>query len=375
MAWEPGFTFAERRYELPLQPRRPELPPAVEGRTNPIDRILDADLAQRNRPRPPPIDDAAFLRRLSLDVIGLLPRPSSSGLLHDPGADRRAPMVRTVLDDKRAYADHWLAFWNDLLRNEYRGHRLHRRRPEADPGWLYKSLLDEQAVRPVRPRTDRAEARVGRVHQGHPLARADQREPGRELQFCAERRAGVLRRQHEVRLVPRQLHRSWKLEGRLRAGGRHRRSAARDLPLRQADRREGAAARFLCPELGTIDPEAPKAKRLERLADLVTHPENGRFTRTIVNRIWQRLMGRGIVHPVDMMGNQPWNEDLLDYLAGYLVDHGYDMKKLLAHIVTSQAYQSQTSAPATRSRRRRLRLPRPRGPADDGGAVRRCHLA
>ena len=52
-------------------------------------------------------------------------------------------------------------------------------------------------------------------------------------------------------------------------------------------------------------------------------------------------MGRGIVHPVDVMANEPWSEDLLDYLAGYLVDHGYDLKTLIAHIVRSRAYQSQ----------------------------------
>src|SRR5581483_7148544 len=98
--------------------------------------------------------------------------------------------------------------------------------------------------------------------------------------------------------------------------------------------------RFLFPELGNIDPNLPKAKRLEQLANLVTHPDNGRFARTIVNRIWQRLMGRGIVHPVDVMANKPWSEDLLDYLASYLVDQGYDLKKLIEHIVTSRAYQS-----------------------------------
>jgi hypothetical protein len=47
----------------------------------------------------------------------------------------------------------------------------------------------------------------------------------------------------------------------------------------------------------------------------MTHPDNGRFTRTIANRLWHRLMGRGIVHPVDAMDTEPWNEDLLDHLA------------------------------------------------------------
>ena len=76
----------------------------------------------------------------------------------------------------------------------------------------------------------------------------------------------------------------------------------------------------------------------------MTHPENGRFTRTIVNRLWHRLMGRGIVHPVDAMQTEPWSADLLDYLAVHLADNGYDLKKTLELIATSQAYQSQAQA-------------------------------
>ena len=44
-----------------------------------------------------------------------------------------------------------------------------------------------------------------------------------------------------------------------------------------------------------------------------------------------------------MMGDRPWNEELLDYLASYLVEHKYDMKALLTHICTSDAYAAQTS--------------------------------
>jgi hypothetical protein len=51
-------------------------------------------------------------------------------------------------------------------------------------------------------------------------------------------------------------------------------------------------------------------------------------------------MGRGLVHPVDVMGNRPWSDDLLDYLAVYLADNGYDLKKLIEHVATSAAYQS-----------------------------------
>src|SRR5262249_43615313 len=100
-----------------------------------------------------------------------------------------------------------------------------------------------------------------------------------------------------------------------------------------------ASARFVFPELGTIDATQPRAKRLQELSKLVTHSDNGRFARTIANRMWQRLMGRGVVHPVDVMANRPWPEDLLDYPGVCLADQKYDLKKLIEHIVTSGAYQ------------------------------------
>jgi hypothetical protein len=75
LPWENGFAFKKPNYEPPLKPRRPNLPQPVDGRTNPIDRILDAHLASNGNARPLPITDATFLRRVHLDLIGLLPTP------------------------------------------------------------------------------------------------------------------------------------------------------------------------------------------------------------------------------------------------------------------------------------------------------------
>lgn len=67
MPWEAGFWFAPQAYEPPLHPRRPELPSAIAGCTNPIDRILDQWLKSQGIATLEPIDDAAFLRRVRLD--------------------------------------------------------------------------------------------------------------------------------------------------------------------------------------------------------------------------------------------------------------------------------------------------------------------
>jgi hypothetical protein len=106
-----------------------------------------------------------------------------------------------------------------------------------------------------------------------------------------------------------------------------------------------ATASFLFPELGQIDADADRATRLNQLARLVTMPDNGRFARTIVNRLWQRMLGYGLVEPVDAMSSPAWDEDLLEYLAADLVSHGYDLKHTLRRIANSAAYQSRTANP------------------------------
>ena len=62
------------------------------------------------------------------------------------------------------------------------------------------------------------------------------------------------------------------------------------------------------PELGAIDAQASKPARLKQLAELITQRDDARLTRTFVNRLWQRFMGRGLVEPVDDMEKPAWNQ-------------------------------------------------------------------
>jgi hypothetical protein len=100
-----------------------------------------------------------------------------------------------------------------------------------------------------------------------------------------------------------------------------------------------AAMKFLYPELGEIDSSMDRSTRLKKLAAIVTSEQNGRLTRTIVNRLWARFMGHGLVEPVDEMDNPAWNQPLLDWLASDLVEHDYDLKRTITLILTSKAYQ------------------------------------
>jgi hypothetical protein len=93
--------------------------------------------------------------------------------------------------------------------------------------------------------------------------------------------------------------------------------------------------------LGEIDQTADKHQRRRQVAHLMTKKENGLFARTIVNRIWARLFGSGLVEPLDeMMEHKPWDADLLDFLAAELIRQNYDLKNLFYLIATSEAYQA-----------------------------------
>jgi hypothetical protein len=341
LAWEEGFSFRPSAYEPPLAPRRPELPPAQGGRENPLDRIVDAYLAEHGLPRPQSIDDGQFLRRASLDLTGLLPTPEKlQTFLADSRPDKRERLVRELLADDVAYAEHWLTFWNDLLRNDYTGTGFITGGRKQITKWLYEALVtnkpyDQFARELIAPPTPESEGYIqgirwrGEVSEGQTV----------EIQFAQSIGQSFL----GINLKCASCHDSfidrWKLD---EAYGLAAIYAQTPLQLHRCDKPTGktAQAAWLFPELGQIDAAAPQPERLKQLAGLMTHEGNGRFTRTIVNRLWQRMLGRGIVHPVDAMQSEPFSADLLDYLSVHLSDNGYDLKKTLELIATSHIYQS-----------------------------------
>ena len=88
--------------------------------------------------------------------------------------------------------------------------------------------------------------------------------------------------------------------------------------------------------------------RLE-LAQWITDPANPLTARVYVNRVWQHLFGTGIVNTVDnfgSMGDQPSNQQLLDYLAQEFIRNGWSTKKLVREIVLARAYRLGTDTPA-----------------------------
>lgn len=344
LSWEPGYTFADRRYEPPLRPRRPPLPAPIAGRTHPIDRVIDNQVTARGQRLPQPVSDSTFIRRAFLDCIGLLPTlEERSRFLEDSRANKREALIDELLSRDGDYADHWMSFWNDLLRNAYAGTGYIDGGRRQISGWLYRALYenkpyDQFTTQLIAPESDASSGFIrGIKWRGNVNA-----SQVRELQFSQSVSQVFL----GINMKCASCHDSfidrWTLD---EAYGLAAVYSERELQIHRCDKPIGrvAKAAWIFPELGTIDASAKQPERLRQLAGLITHPENGRFTRTITNRIWHRFMGRGIVHPVDAMGTEPWNPDLLDLLASQLVDEQYDLRKLMRFVMTSEAYQSRSS--------------------------------
>ena len=88
--------------------------------------------------------------------------------------------------------------------------------------------------------------------------------------------------------------------------------------------------------------------RRERLAVWITHPENRRFQRAIVNRMWGYLFGKPYIDPVDGVPDPPdrSNRDLLDILGDDFREHGYDLRRLIEVIAASRVFRLDSSHPA-----------------------------
>ncbi len=340
LPWEPGFAFKAPAYEPPLKPRKVELPAATAGRSHPVDRILDAYYVKNKLAPLPPISDAAFMRRVSLDLVGLLPEPEAlANFTASTLPNKRSRLISFLLDNDIGYADHWLTFWNDLLRNDYTGTGFITGGRKQITKWLYQSLkenksYDKFAQELIAPKPDSAGFSEGIKWRG--TVSAGQTVPIQFAQSVSQTFLGI-------NMKCASCHDSfidrWKLDEAYGLA-----AVVSDAPLEvfRCDKSQGRTqkAAWLFPELGQIDAEKKQPERQKQLAMLMTHPENGRFTRTLVNRFWHRLMGHGIVHPVDSMQTEPWSSDLLDFLAVDFAEGGYDMKKTLALICNSHAYQS-----------------------------------
>jgi uncharacterized membrane protein/mono/diheme cytochrome c family protein len=322
-----------------LEPRIPVIPNASGDITQPVDRFVNAYFNKNQVAWKPLVDDRTYIRRVFLDIVGLLPPPEKvESFVADSRPDKREQLARELLSRDDDYAQHWLSFWNDALRNDYSGTGYITGGRFDITKWLYTALetnkpydgFVKELISPVKG----SEGFIKGI-KWRGTINSSQRTEMQAAQNVSQVLLGL-------NLKCASCHDSfisdWKLEDAYAFANIF---ADTLLEINRCDKPTGkiAGTRILFPELGEISIDKSTEERLRQLADLLVQPKDGRLYRTVVNRIWAQLLGRGIVEPVDMMDNMPWSEDLLDWLAADFAANGYDMKKLIYTIVTSRTYQ------------------------------------
>jgi hypothetical protein len=324
-------------WKAPMAPRTPEVP--AGPMTNPVDKFVAAYFAKHLVQFPTPVGDALFLRRATLDLWGMTPSPEATkAFLADTNHAKRERLSETLLADNTKYSEHWISFWNDLLRND-QGVNYAGTRKSITP-WLRGALaknmpFDKMAwalLDPEKP-DDPDGFLIGVNWRGD--INASQTPFMQAAQNSAQVFLGVNLKCascHDSFINQYKLKQSYGLAAMFADTG--------DLELVRCDVKTGkhTGPEFVFPEVEVKPASDSLQDRRRAAAQSFTRAEDGRFARTLVNRYWQRLFGRGLVANVDDMDAEPWNADLLDWLASDFARHNYDLKYLLRTLMTSRAY-------------------------------------
>src|SRR5579864_1206981 len=340
----PRSPAAKPKWEAPLTLEPSPVPQQIwKDWTSPLDRFVAAYFVNNGIAAPPSVADALFARRLYLDIWGLLPSPDElRAFVVDRSPDKRQRLIGKLLADNRKYAENWISFWNDLLRNDegvnYYSETASRK---SISGWLLASLesnlpYDRFVSKLLNPVStgDPDGFLIGVNWRG--VVSASQTPALQAAQNTAQIFLGI-------NLKCNSCHDSfinkWKLKDAYSLASYF--SPEEKLQLYRCDiaQSQFADPTFLFPELNRTPASTSLADRRATAAAIFTDPRNGRLARTLVNRVWQRLVGHGIVENVDEMDGEPWSPELLDWLANDFAEHHYDVKHLISTIVSSRAYQ------------------------------------
>lgn len=290
--------------------------------------------------------DAEFIRRVSLDVTGLLPSVElTRAFLADSAPEKRAALIDSLLAGPD-FARFWAFKWGDLLRlnpaavSEPGTHKYH--------AWLVKAWEQNLPY-------DRF-ARELLTTQGSTLERP-QAGFFRTTANTAEATEMTAQIFLGARVQCAKCHNHpferWTQDNYYGLGAffervqRRKGSRADETLIFLARRgeinqpRTGRTMKPWVPGDGEVSLPAD-ADRLTAFADWLTSPQNPFFARVEVNRIWWQLLGRGIVEPIDDFreSNPPTNPELLDALAADFAGHKFDRRHILRTILNSRTYQA-----------------------------------
>ncbi|VTS05397.1 DUF1549 and DUF1553 domain-containing protein [Tuwongella immobilis] len=319
---------------------------AFRPAVNFIDPLVDARLRRLNLAPSGPVDDATFLRRLSLDLIGLPPTPDEvRQFLADPSPQKRNRKIESLLN-RPEFADLWAMRLADLLRVDRAA--LGHARAYAYHRWIRDSVRQNLPLDALARAILTAEGPLGEPGPTHFYKVVTK--PGERasslMQVLLGMRVGCAECHHHpfdrwgqddyhglaAFFAPVTTANLGDVEAVLVQGAataKHPRTGAAIDPTALG---------------GTPNPVPAMTDPRPILADWVTSPTNPYFARNWANRVWAHLLGRGLVEPVDdhRATNPPTNPELLAALERYLIDSKFDLRAMVRVIVQSRTYQTGT---------------------------------
>lgn len=359
-----------------------------------IDALVEANYRTHGVKPNPPSSDEIFLRRLYLDVIGRIPTyQEAQQFLGTDSKSKRTQLIRHLLHSE-GYVSHWFNYWADILRVKS---DMEQGAGEAYADWVkgalranmsYKDMVHalvtaegyiwengavgyylRDAGMPLDNMSNTAQIFLGtqlvcaQCHN-HPFDKWKQK----DYYEMAAYTYGVETRVNPEKVV-RVDKRMDKMEKRARRDrnkemNRLVRNALRDLlePLSYRVKHDEEKVLKLPSDYQYDDAEPREEVRpdtifgkraagggsghqLDAYADWLTGPENPRFAKVIVNRLWKAVMGVGLVEPVDDFkdGTVASNPALLDYLESEMVRMDYDIRRFLAVLYNTRTYQRESS--------------------------------
>lgn len=330
---------------------------------NMLDTIAAAEWKRLGVQPAPLANDATFLRRVFLDLIGTLPTQEEARKFEaDTSATKRSRLVDELLA-RPEYVDYWSLKWGDLLRAHRR--YLGDKGLASFNGWIRQSVRDNK---PLDVMTRELLTAQGNLFTNGPVGYFFIDEKVEDL---AETTSQVFL---GIRLQCTKCHHHpnevWsqddyyglaaffsKLEtkdsgaaGARFGGPKSLRATSKENPNRKpqmavAPRVFGSeATKVTGPVEATLTPTDSIGVAVDprqQLANWMTERSNPYFARNFVNRYWAALLGTGLVEPVDDMRatNPASMPTLLDALAKDFAEHNFDVKHLLRTICNSRVYQ------------------------------------
>ncbi|MCU0711651.1 MAG: DUF1549 and DUF1553 domain-containing protein [Pirellula sp.] len=316
-----------------------------EAAGNYIDTLVKAKLQKLRLPESGICTDEEFVRRTTIDIVGLLPTDEETKqFVTSTEPDKRAKWIDSLLERKE-FSEIWAMKWSNLLMIKS-NNQVSYKAAYLYYNWLTNKIASntpiDQVVRELisatggtfeSPATNFYQVELDRLKLSENVAQVFM---GIRTQ-CAQC--------HNHPFDRWTMDDYYGFTAFFAQIGRKQGEDYRQLVVFNAgggETNHPVGGAVVKPKfLGGVVPEVAGKDRREVLANWITSQDNPFFAKSVANRVWAHYTGVGIVNPVDdfRASNPPSNPELLDELAKRLVEYKYDIKQLVRDICNSQTYQ------------------------------------